>query len=194
MWPAGKRQVLANCRSSQGMATAIVIADHNRFRRPKMGNQLTRRDMARRLSDAFGSDIPMFGELVNRWFDEPWYAWPRYGTEAVGATALPPVDIRESDDAFLLDMALPGWKPTEVHVSSTAGVLTISGEQTDEPAKKDGHKVHRQEIARRTFTRSFTMPDVVTESATAKFADGVLHLTLPKAQQVKPVTIKIGVN
>jgi HSP20 family protein len=118
----------------------------------------------------------------------------RPGTAAAsggGLVALP-LDVCETDQAFVVKASLPGVKPDDVQITVHGDTLTIRGESKAEQEKKGEHW-HLREQRYGTFQRSLTLATPVnSEKATADFEHGVLTLTLPKAESAKPRQIKIG--
>ena len=95
-------------------------------------------------------------------------------------------DVRETDDGYELDVDLPGFKKDEVDVKLSDGYLTISaakGLDKDEKDKK-GNYIRRERYSG-AMQRSFYVGDVKSEDVHAKFADGILSLTVPKADVKK---------
>jgi HSP20 family protein len=137
-----------------------------------------------------------FGELARRgWamdrlFDESaFWPWRALGWEAAGTYV--PVDVYETDEHLVFEASMPGLKPEQVDVSISGGVLTIKGETTAEEEERKPH-YHRQERRYGAFRRSFTLPEGVdAEKAEAVVEDGVLTLSIPKAEASKPKTIKV---
>jgi len=104
---------------------------------------------------------------------------------------MPTVDIRETDDALLVQVELPGINKRDVQVEVKDGVLTISGERKYEKDVKE-ENVHRIERAYGRFTRSFSLPrNVETEKVDAAMKDGVLEVRLPKVESAKPRAISV---
>ena len=102
-----------------------------------------------------------------------------------------PVDVFETDTNVVVKAALPGLNPEDVEASVSDGVLTLKGE-TKADEKSEGENYYRREIRYGSFSRSIPMPvEVVGEKAEAEFKDGVLTVTLPKAEEARPKTIKI---
>lgn len=100
-------------------------------------------------------------------------------------------DVIETKDAIIVKASVPGIKPDDIDVSVTGDVLTIKGETTSEEKIEQGSYL-RQERRFGKFERSLTLPTLVTaDKADAKFEHGVLTLTLPKAEQAKPKSIKV---
>jgi len=101
----------------------------------------------------------------------------------------PPVDIREEPEAFILVADMPGVDKRGITVRLDGTDLTVTGERTvDYPA---GEELHR-ESARRSYRRTFEIaPEIDSARISARVADGVLTLVLPKAEAVKPRTIAV---
>jgi len=109
--------------------------------------------------------------------------------EASGVVA--PIDIYETDDGLELKAAVPGVKPEEIEVTITGDVLTIKGEykQEEQAAKRN---YLRQERRFGSFCRQLTLPPGIDSGKVhADFENGVLTLTMPKAESVKPKSIRV---
>lgn len=106
----------------------------------------------------------------------------------------PKVDIKENKDAYCIKAELPGVDKKDVKVTLEKGILTIRGEKRFEK-EYDDEKSHRVECSYGNFVRSFSLPESVeSEGVTAKFKDGLLNLTIKKAQAAKQKTIEISVD
>jgi HSP20 family protein len=133
---------------------------------------------------------------MNRLFDESFRGIGR-GTNdedwSLGAWA-PAVDIYEQDGNIVLKAELPGVDPKDFDVRVENNILTLRGERKlDEEVTKESY--HRVERSYGTFTRSFTLPNVVdTDKIKAEYNDGILRLTLPKREEAKPKQISINVT
>jgi HSP20 family protein len=102
-----------------------------------------------------------------------------------------PIDLSETESEVVVKAVLPGIKPEEVDISVSEGVLTVKGESKFEQ-KTERENYYRQEIRYGAFSRSIPLPSRVNhEQADAEFKDGVLTVTLPKAEEVRPKQIKI---
>ncbi|RMH15816.1 MAG: Hsp20/alpha crystallin family protein [Acidobacteria bacterium] len=122
--------------------------------------------------------------------------WPSLSTFFDGGTYergwMPAVDIRETDDAFIATAELPGMDKKDIEVTVDGNVLTLRGERKLEDAQKD-NGYRRIERAYGTFQRSFALPTGVDSTkVSAQFKDGLLTLTIPKAEDAKPRTIKVS--
>jgi HSP20 family protein len=104
---------------------------------------------------------------------------------------MPAVDIKETADALTFSAELPGLTKEDVHITLENNVLTIAGERKFEKDVKE-ENYHRLERSYGTFARSFTVPgNVSPDRVDATFANGVLHVVLPKAEEAKPRKIEI---
>ena len=104
------------------------------------------------------------------------------------------LDVYETDEALMVKGALPGVRPEEVDISVTGDVLTIKGETKSEEETNDGN-YHRRELRYGSFARSIPLPTRVNhDKAEATFENGILTVTLPKAEEVKPKSIKIAAH
>jgi len=107
------------------------------------------------------------------------------------ATPTFPVDLSETDGHVVVKAALPGIQPEDVDISVSDGVLTIKGETKSEE-KGETENYHRREIRYGAFSRAITLPSEVDDAkAEAEFRDGVLTVTLPKAEEARPKQIKV---
>ena len=136
-------------------------------------------------------DMMSLREAMNRLFEDSFIrpsAWPLpFEGETVGL----PVDVIEGKDNVVVKASVPGLKPEDIDVSITGDTLTIKGETKSEEKVEQGSYI-RQERRYGKFERSLQLPSlVVADKADAKFEHGVLTLTLPKAEEAKPKTIKV---
>jgi len=128
--------------------------------------------------------------LFNQMLGDVWGA--PVATEEVSTRRWSPVvDIRETEDALMLTAELPGLNKDDVQITLENNVLTLSGERSFEKESK-GETFHRIERSYGAFSRAFTLPaNVRTDKVAAVFADGLLHVTLPKVEESKPRKIEI---
>lgn len=135
-------------------------------------------------------DMVALREAMDRMVEEgmvrapaPFAAW------APGSMA---VDMYETDDSVIVSTAIPGMKAEEIEVSVTGDTLTIKAET------KEDSEVKRENYLRRerrfgSCCRSITLPGgLEADKAEADYTDGILTLTFPKAEEVKPKSIKVS--
>ena len=105
--------------------------------------------------------------------------------------SIPAVDMYQTDNEVVVKAALPGIKADEVQINVTGEVLTLKGETKQENETKE-KAYHIREQRWGAFERSLVLPtEVIADKAKADFENGVLTITLPKAEEVKPKTINI---
>jgi HSP20 family protein len=114
------------------------------------------------------------------------------GEDLATRTWTPPVDIQETDDSYRIQAELPGMSKEDIQITLENNVLRLSGERKfEKDVKKENY--HRIERTYGTFSRSFALPTQVSpDKVEAKFDNGVLTITVPKAEQAKPRRISIG--
>ncbi len=137
-------------------------------------------------------DVMGIQDRMNRLFEEI-LTRGRGREEGLEAGAwMPAVDIYETEDDVVVKAELPGVKKDEVGVEVKGGVLTLRGERKHAKEVKE-ENYHRIERSYGTFLRSFTLPTTVEEDkVTAKLAEGVLEIRLPKKAEAKPKQIRIA--
>jgi HSP20 family protein len=132
--------------------------------------------------------------LLNQLQKELEYSRDDKSSEGTVATAewAPAVDIKEDTDKFVIHADIPGVKPEAIEVSMEAGVLTVKGEKESEAkTEKEGYK--RVERTYGSFYRRFSLPDTANGDAiNAKCKHGVLEITIPKREAVKPKRINVA--
>jgi HSP20 family protein len=107
---------------------------------------------------------------------------------------IPTVDISETETEYAIQAELPGVNKADVKVTLENGVLTIQGERRQQQMDS-GRKHHRIETSYGRFVRSFSVPDSVeAENVRAEYADGMLHLHLPKSEKAKPRQIDVKIS
>jgi HSP20 family protein len=127
-------------------------------------------------------------EAMDRLFDD---AFTRPINLRDGGWSAPAVDMYQTDDEVTVKVALPGFKADEVQINVTGDVLTLRGEMKHEEDQKD-KAWHIREHRWTSFERSVALPTAVTaDKASADFENGILTITLPKAEEVKPKTISV---
>lgn len=120
-----------------------------------------------------------------------------FGEKGVAATSsmlVPSIDVSETDDTVEVKTDLPGFKAEEVDIEIRDNYLTVSGSQTEETESEtdNGRKFHRLERRKGSFSRSVWLPcDVQQDKVEAELNDGVLTVTMPKAEEAKSRKISI---
>jgi HSP20 family protein len=106
----------------------------------------------------------------------------------------PVLDVYEDKDNFVVQTELPGLKREDINVSLQDGVLVISGERKTEEKRNEG-EIRRQERFYGKFQRTLTLPaPVAADKVKAQYKDGVLTVTVPKAEEAKPKKIDVSIN
>jgi HSP20 family protein len=107
------------------------------------------------------------------------------------AGVFPPMNITQDDDAFYLRAEIPGVKAAELSISALRNRVTIAGKR-EIPREQDRVSYHRKERPEGNFNRVVALPaEVDAERVDARYAEGILTLTLPKAEQAKPRQIAV---
>jgi len=124
---------------------------------------------------------------INRFFETPF----ENGTSDVLNLWAPALDLYEDKDSLVLRAELPGMKKEDIDISLHENTVTISGERRNEK-KYDASETSRQERSFGRFTRSLALPKTVDATKVkATYVDGILTVTLPKAEEAKPRQIEI---
>ncbi len=126
-------------------------------------------------------------DAVNQLFEESFVQPSRMGTRTMGM----PLDLSETENAFVVDAVVPGVKPDDIDILLQDNVLTITAEARQE--QQTTGQVHRIERSYGRFSRSIALPmHVKADQVQATLENGVLHLEIPKADQAKPRKIRIN--
>ncbi|MES1250237.1 MAG: Hsp20/alpha crystallin family protein [Chitinophaga rupis] len=140
----------------------------------------------------FGSVVDqLFQNNLNRWFDDD-----LWGFNGVSTLKQPPLNIRETGESFELELVAPGLKKEDIHLQVSGNILSISYDHKEDNSQKDsaGQWV-RREFKKQSFSRSFNLDETVNvENASARYENGVLHLSLPKKEQAKQVSRNIAIQ
>jgi HSP20 family protein len=144
------------------------------------------------------STWPGFGRLtslrdeIDRLFEEPLAALARSSQLLSGWT--PAFDVYEDKDNFYVRAELPGMRKEDIELSMHNGSLSISGERKSDEALKEA-EVYRSERFFGRFQRTISLPtQVAVEKIKAQYKDGILSVTLPKAEEAKPKHIDVKVS
>ncbi len=134
-------------------------------------------------------EIASLRDAMDRMFEEGFWRPPvPFGGWGEGTLAL---DMYETEDSVVVKTAIPGMKAEDLDVSVTGNTLTIRAETTEEEEIKR-ERYLRRERRHGSYARSVMLPNgLQTDKAEADYTDGILTLTFPKAEEVRPKTIKV---
>lgn len=140
-------------------------------------------------------DMMTIQDRMNRLFDQTLSRTKADEEEGLAAsTWAPAVDIYETPDSLVLKAELPGVSRENIDIQVRDNTLTLKGERRFEREVKDENYL-RIERSYGSFQRAFSLPTVIQQDKIkAVFTDGVLEVTLPKAEEVKPKQVKIEVK
>jgi HSP20 family protein len=140
----------------------------------------------------FGDMVSIQDEM-NKLFDD-FLGRPLMRTEWSEGVWNPSVDISETKDNVIIKAEMPGLSKEDVKISVHDNMLTLTGEKKQEKEEKETN-YHRVERNYGAFSRSFTLPtSVKNDNIKATYKDGVLSITLPKTEEVKPKEIPISIE
>lgn len=130
--------------------------------------------------------MPAMSSLFDDFFTRDLTNWGLTNNSST-QTTIPAVNIRETNDNFEVEMAAPGMNKEDFKVELDGNQLTIYSEKKSEQRQNEENRYSRQEFSYESFQRSFTLPkDVVdADKIEAHYTNGVLHLTIPKKEEVK---------
>ena len=137
--------------------------------------------------DAFQNALSL-RETVNRMFEE------NLASGSPARSFVPALNLSETTEAYFVELAVPGLRSEDLNVTFENGVLTLSGEirQSEEQKERSFHRVERRYG---NFSRSVSLPVTVRGDAIeAKLEGGLLNLSIPKAEEVKPRKINVSVG
>lgn len=129
-------------------------------------------------------------DILDRWMEES-FLTPAFEGLYEGIV---PVDVYQTDNDVVVKAVLPGVRPEDIHISITGDNLVIRGEVREEVETNGGgdRQYHIRERRYGRFSRSLILPTMVdADKAKAEFENGILTLTLPKAEEVRPKTITV---
>lgn len=136
--------------------------------------------------------------VSNSLFDELWNQFPAQWARTWKDNNFhyPPVNIHENNEAYHLELSVPGLAKEDFQLKVEDGLLTIAFEKKENEEKKsDDYKTVRREFIQRSFKRSFTLNEQVdVENIQAKYESGVLKVLVPKKEQAKPASKSINIQ
>ena len=143
----------------------------------------------------FGSVVDqIFQNNLNRFFDDEFWGFNGVG-KSPNLTQVP-VNIRETDKTYELELSAPGLQKQDFRLNLEGDTLTISAEHTEENSKTGKSEGwFRKEFKKGQFTRTFNLDDTVDVSKiSAKYEDGILYLSIPKREHAQKVTRSIEIQ
>jgi HSP20 family protein len=136
------------------------------------------------------TDLMSLREAMDRLMEESFVRAPRRLMEPILGRELA-VDMYETDQAVVVKTAIPGVRPEDLDISVTGDTLTIKAE-TKEDAEVKKEQYLRREMHYGEFSRSVTLPgNLESEKAEAHLEDGILTLTISKAEEIRPKIIRV---
>lgn len=128
-----------------------------------------------------GANLPTLTHWVEDWFGKDLHSTLQGWNHSF---TTPAVNIKESPDSFVVEMAAPGMKKSDFHVSFENNLLVIRSEVQE--STNEDEKYTRREFGYYSFQRTFSLPDTVDgEKIKAQYTDGVLMLTIPKKEEAR---------
>jgi HSP20 family protein len=129
---------------------------------------------------------PTLPSFFDKFFEGNLMDWNNWNYSSTDTT-LPAVNVKEDNDSYMIEVAAPGMSKEDFKVDYENGRLTISSERKNESKEKDGNYT-RREFSYQSFQRSFTVPENIVngEKIAATYKEGILHISLPKREEVKP--------
>jgi len=136
------------------------------------------------------SELMSLRQAMDKLFEDS-VVRPSCGLAALGEVPIPALDIYQTPSDVVVKATLPGLKPEDVTIDISGDVLTIKGEtKAEQEVRKEDYLYQERRYG--AFSRSVILPrGLRTEKCEATMEDGVLTLTIPKAEQVKPKAIKV---
>jgi HSP20 family protein len=128
-------------------------------------------------------------EMDRLWDD--YFGSGRRGLQPLQAEFAPAVDVKETAEAVVVKAEVPGMDAKEINIAVRGDILTIKGEKKSEREEKEGN-YHLVERSYGSFSRAVTLPAAVDlDKIEARYDQGVLTITCPKKEEVKPKNIEI---
>ena len=151
--------------------------------------------IAKRQNDSpsvtFGNVVDnIFQNSLRRFFDDNF--WDVEGQLTTGTV---PVNVRETDHQYEMDVIAPGCKKEDFNISINDNLLTITFNAKSENSSSQKAGWIRNDYVQRSFSRSFTLDDTVdVNKINATYTDGILHLTLAKNEKAKKLSKNIEIK
>lgn len=135
-------------------------------------------------------EINSLQRQFNRMFDD--VITPASATEFGNFSKVPAAELTENEDNLVLKLEVPGMKPAELNIEATAKSISVSGDRKSEVTSEEEGKT-RTEFRYGSFQRVIPLPvKIQNTEVKAEYQDGILHLTLPKAEAEKNKVVKVN--
>ncbi len=136
------------------------------------------------------SEMNSLQRQLNRIFDD--VSTPASLAEFSNFSKLPPAELTETEDNLVLKLEVPGMQPAELNIEATAKSIFVSGERKSQTQSEESGKT-RSEFYYGSFQRVIPLPAKIKNTEVkAEYKNGILHLTLPKAEAEKNKVIKVN--
>ncbi len=130
-------------------------------------------------------NYPVLSNILNDFFRNDWLDFSNRNYSLTNTT-LPSVNIKESEEAFIVEMAAPGLDKNDFKISLNSGTLMISSEKKSENEVKEDSQYSRREFSYQSFCRSFSLPESAdAEKISARYENGILLVNIPKREEIK---------
>ena len=138
------------------------------------------------------SDLFSLHDQMDRLFDEAFGSVAPAGTGGGETVLTLPIDVRQTDQAFVIEASVPGFTPDDVEVTLDGNVLTIKGNRRQDTEDRQQGWIRRERRTASVYRQVALPNEVRSEEITASFHNGVLTLTVPRAQKAHPKRIPVN--
>lgn len=138
-------------------------------------------------------------DALRREIDSVFRAFDRGAAPACGPTrrgaAFPAANVTDSGEEYRVEFLMPGLHPESLNITVQRNTLTVTAERKNPVESLKPTATHRNERVFGTFTRTLSLPTLVDDArARAEYRNGILTITLPKAEAAKPRQIAVSLN
>lgn len=125
--------------------------------------------------------------LIDRFFDNDLFDWASKNYSTTNTT-LPSVNVKENDNEYSIEVAVPGFEKNDFKIEINNDILTVSSEKQEESeTKNDNERYTKREFSYQSFSRSFSLPQTADgEKVEALYDKGILKISVPKKEEAKP--------
>jgi HSP20 family protein len=136
----------------------------------------------------FSHQVP---SVFDRLFEGDLFDWSNRNFSPTNTT-LPSVNIKETADAYEVEVAAPGFDKSDFKLELNHEMLTILSEKKTENETKEGEQYTKREFSYQSFSRSFTLPQTADgERISANYENGILRVSIPKKEEAKPKPMRV---